>query len=111
MYAVHTQLLENYNLEAEVEAQCFWKFKGGTTFIVLTERMQDAVALVQRHLIVEAQKNGFDYFRQFPVSWEKYNEWVNKLNLESEDYRKFELNKAVRLNMDGTIADVKVKAH
>ena len=68
-FVVMTQGLENYGAHAESGAFAdnnhYWKFKGGTTYIVSdVEREQDAVAFV----MAAFSENGIGW-KEFPCHW------------------------------------------
>ena len=70
-YKVHTQTLENYGAHSESgkfeEGKAYWKFKGGTTYIVTgVDRLQDAVAFIASI----ATTNNI-YYKEFVSSFEE----------------------------------------
>ena len=94
MFIVTTQVLENYGAHTEsgkfADGQNYWKFKGGTDYIVSgLERIADAAAFV----MAKAGENSLGY-KEFPIEMQTYDEWVAKLP-EDEEYREF-LTKTAR---------------
>lgn len=95
-YAVHTQILENYNYSSDNPAEGRWKFKGGTTYIVESDNIRNAVALVCR--FVCDPESG--YWLEFPKTWETYEDWATHLNSLDDEYMEFLLETAVHLKVD-----------
>ena len=78
-FVVITQGLENYGAHAESGAFAdnnhYWKFKGGTTYIVSdVEREQDAVAFV----MAAFSENGIGW-KEFPTTVVDLEEWKSDL--------------------------------
>ena len=97
-FVVMTQGLENYGAHAESGAFAdnnhYWKFKGGTTYIVSdVEREQDAVAFV----MAAFSDNGLGW-KEFPVEWETEADWLEKLEEDDADYRQFKMECAYKVS-------------
>jgi hypothetical protein len=97
-FVVHTQTLENYGAHSEsgkyADGQAYWKFKSGETYVVEgLERMQDAVAFVAAISL----DNGIG-FKEFPCHYTTYDEWMAELADDSEDYREYQIGRAITVN-------------
>ena len=97
-FVVMTQGLENYGAHAESGAFAdnnhYWKFKGGTTYIVSdVEREQDAVAFV----MAAFSENGIGW-KEFPTHWESENEWLMGMADDDQDYQDFKQEHALRVS-------------
>ena len=97
-FVVHTQFLENYGAHAEsgrfADGQAYWKFKGGDTYVVDgLERMQDAVAFVA----AISMENGIGA-KEFPTHYTTYDEWLEEMADDSEDYREFQMESAIHVD-------------
>jgi len=97
-FVVHTQFLENYGAHAEsgkfADGMAYWKFKGGDTYVVSgLDRMQDAVAFVAAISI----DNGIGG-KEFPKHWTTYDEWMEELADDSEDYREYQIKSAIEVD-------------
>ena len=96
-FVITTQFLENYGAHAESgkfrDGMAYWKMKGGTDYIVSgLDRIQDAVAFVA----AKCMYNGIGA-KEFPVEWKTYEQWFLELPTD-EEYRKFLVEQAVRVN-------------
>ena len=97
-FVIHTQTLENYGAHCDdgkfSSSNHYWKFKGGDTYVVDgVERMQDAAAFVAAISIV----NGIGW-KEFPCRFTTYNEWMTELADDSEDYRKYQIERAIHVD-------------
>ena len=97
-FVISTQTLENYGSHTEdgrfASGNAYWKFKGGTDYVVEgLERIQDAAAYVAALCI----ENSIDY-KEFPVEMQTYAEWEDKMSELSKDYRDFILETAKFVN-------------
>ena len=97
-FVVHTQFLENYGAHAEsgrfADGQAYWKFKGGDTYVVDgLDRMQDAVAFVA----AISMENGIGA-KEFPTHYTTYDEWLEEMADDSEDYREFQMESAIHVD-------------
>ena len=97
-FAIHTQTLENYGAHAESgkysDGNAYWKFKFGETYVVEgLERIQDAVAFVAAISL----DNGIG-FKEFPCHYTTYEEWMAELADDSEDYREYQIGRAITVN-------------
>jgi hypothetical protein len=95
---VHTQGIENYGAHAESgkfdDNQHYWKFKGGTTYVVSdVDREQDAVAFV----MAAFSENGIGW-KEFPTHWESENEWLMGMADDDQDYQDFKQEHALRVS-------------
>ena len=93
-FVISTQTIENYGAHCEdgkfANGNAYWKFKGGTDYIVSgLDRIADAAAFV----MAKAGENSLGY-KEFPIEMQTYDEWVAKLP-EDEEYREF-LTKTAR---------------
>ena len=93
-FVISTQTIENYGAHAGdgkfSSGNAYWKFKGGTDYIVSgLDRIADAAAFV----MAKAGENSLGY-KEFPIEMQTYDEWVAKLP-EDEEYREF-LTKTAR---------------
>ncbi len=84
MYVISTQQLENYGAHAEdgkfSSGNHYWKFKGGTDYIVQgLDRLQDAVAYVA----ALCMENNLGY-KEFPTEFRTYDEWEASLPTDPE---------------------------
>ena len=80
MIVVHTQFLENYGAHANSgkfsEGENYWKFKGGTTYVVDDlDREADAVAFV-----MAAFGENHVGCKEYPTRAESYSEWFASVN-------------------------------
>lgn len=96
-FVISTQTLENYGAHNDVgsfaKGEHYWKFKGGDDFIVEGfDRVQDAVAY-----ILEKKCGSDNWYKEFPIKWRMYHEWLEELDELSEDYRQFLLEKATKV--------------
>jgi len=97
-FVIQTQSLENYGAHSEdgkfVNGNAYWKMKGGSDYIVsgLT-RIQDAVAFVSATL----QGSNDVYYKELPVSWTSYDEWLESLS-DDEEYREYQLGVAIEVS-------------
>ena len=97
-FVIQTQMLENYGAHSEdgefASGNAYWKMKGGSSFIVSGfNRVQDAVAFVSERL----HSDNDVYYKEFPISWTTYNEWIDSLS-DDEEYREFQLALAIEVN-------------
>ena len=97
-FVVHTQFLENYGAHAEsgrfADGQAYWKFKGGDTYVVDgLDRMQDAVAFVA----AISMDNSIGA-KEFPTHYTTYDEWLEEMADDSEDYREFQMESAIHVD-------------
>ena len=97
-FVVHTQTLENYGAHAEdgkfASGNAYWKFKGGDTYVVAgLDRIQDAVAFVGAIAI----DNGIGW-KEFPAHYTTYDEWLAELADDSEDYREYQMERAIKVD-------------
>lgn len=93
-FVVITQGLENYGAHAESGAFAdnnhYWKFKGGTTYIVSdVEREQDAVAFV----MAAFSENGIGW-KEFPCHWETESDWLEGMADDEQDYQDYKQESA-----------------
>ncbi len=84
MYVISTQQLENYGAHEEdgkfSSGNHYWKFKGGTDYIVQgLDRLQDAVAYVA----ALCMENNLGY-KEFPTEFRTYDEWEASLPTDPE---------------------------
>jgi hypothetical protein len=96
LFVISTQTLENYGAHSEdgkfASGNAYWKFKGGTDYIVDgLDREQDAVAFVAALCI----ENNLGY-KEFPVEWKTYEEWRN--DLPEGEYGEFLYGNAKHVN-------------
>ena len=97
-FVVHTQTLENYGAHAESgrfsDNMAYWKFKFGSTYVVEgLDRIQDAVAFVAA---ISTENN--ISFKEFPCHYTTYDEWMAELADDSEDYREYQIGRAITVN-------------
>ena len=95
-FVVECQALENYEYNSNLESDAFWKFKGGSDYLVEAEREQDAVALVYRH-VADADSMGW---REFPIRWSTYGEWLDRIDDHCPDHCAFMVSHLVELKLD-----------
>jgi|TARA_B100000035_G_scaffold99306_1_gene84288 hypothetical protein len=98
MFVVKTQILENYGAHCEdgkfASGNAYWKFKGGNDYVVTgLDRIQDAVAYVAAICI----DNSLGW-KEFPIEYKTYDEWVDELDTLDNDYREFILEQALHVN-------------
>ena len=88
-FVISTQYLENYNCDNPGEGEDYFKFKGGSDYIVSGfDRVQDAVVFVlDNHCYNNVG------CKEFPSVWGTYEEWAAKLP-EDPEYRAFILETA-----------------
>lgn len=99
LYVVHTQGLENYNLEASTRAENYWKYKFGGSYVVNTDREPNAIATVLLHLSKKGTQHSREYWIEYPSKVETYQEWFNQ-DFVDEEHREFELSRAVLLDIE-----------
>tara|TARA_R110000803_G_scaffold126384_3_gene193870 strand:- start:2365 stop:2718 length:354 start_codon:yes stop_codon:yes gene_type:complete len=92
---VHTQGIENYGAHCEdgkfSSGNAYWKFKGGTTYIVQdVDREQDAVAFV----MAAFSENDIGW-KEFPTHWESEQEWLMGMADDDQDYQDFKQEHAL----------------
>ena len=97
-YVISTQTIENYGAHAEdgkfSSGNAYWKFKGGTDYIVSgLDRIADAAAFV----MAKAGENSLGY-KEFPIEMQTYEEWEAKLSDLSTDYQEFLMESAKHVN-------------
>ena len=97
-FVVMTQGLENYGAHAESGAFAdnnhYWKFKGGTTYIVSdVELEQDAVAFV----MAAFSENGIGW-KEFPCHWETEADWLAGMADDDQDYQDFQKETAYKVS-------------
>lgn len=99
-FVISTQVLENYGthtptaLTGSFESkEYYWRFEGGEDYVVEGfDRIQDAVAYVAaKHCISD------NYWKEFPVKWRTYTEWLDELNQLSLDYKKSLMEEATNV--------------
>ena len=79
MIVINTQILENYGSHSDSgkfsEDNHYWKFKGGTTYVVDDlDRESDAVAFV----MAAFSENNLGY-KEYPSKTQSYSEWMDTL--------------------------------
>ena len=97
-FVVMTQGLENYGAHAESGAFAdnnhYWKFKGGSTYIVSdVEREQDAVAFV----MAAFSENGIGW-KEFPCHWSTESDWLEDMADDEQDYQDFQQETAYKVS-------------
>ena len=94
---IQTQYKENYGYhdwDGKGECPQYWKFKGGDTYVVDgLDRIQDAVAFVGAIAI----DNGIGW-KEFPAHYTTYDEWLAELADDSEDYREYQMERAIKVD-------------
>jgi hypothetical protein len=101
MFIVHTQTLENYGAHSEsgkfADGQMYWKFKGGSTYLVEDlDRPQDAYAFVAA-LVMENNL----YYKEFPSDVVTVQEWAETLPDdagEPQSSREYYLSQVIRVS-------------
>ena len=83
-FVIKTQTLENYGAHSEsgryADGNAYWKFKGGTTYIVSDcERVQDAAAFV----MAAFGENGVGW-KEYPAEYLDIHEWIEELEADDE---------------------------
>ena len=97
IYVVHTQYYEDYNMEASSWDEGYYKFKGGTTYLLFGfNKTATAVAFVHKELC---------YPTEFPSAWEEYTyddaSLIYTKYLEedrSDDVKKIDLHHWIEVN-------------
>jgi len=94
-FVISTQYIENDNCNNPGEGEDYFKFKGGSDYIVSGfDRVQDAVVFV---LDIHCCNNlGC---KEFPSVWGTYEEWAAKLPKDPE-YRAFVLETARKVSKE-----------
>lgn len=98
MFAVHTQVLENYGAHCEdglyASGNAYWKFKGGSTYIVDdVDSMQNATAFV----MAAFSENGIGY-KEYPADVQTVEEWLADMADDDEDYQAFKKETALMVS-------------
>ena len=101
MFAVHTQVLENYGAHCEdglyASGNAYWKFKGGSTYIVDdVDSMQNATAFV----MAAFSENGIGY-KEYPAVVQTVTEWANELPDDAgeiQSCRDYYLSQVIRVS-------------
>lgn len=98
MFAVHTQVLENYGAHCEdglyASGNAYWKFKGGSTYIVDdVDSMQNATAFV----MAAFSENGIGY-KEYPADVQTVDEWLADMADDDEDYQAFKKETALMVS-------------
>jgi len=88
-FVISTQYLENYNCDNPGEGDDYFKFKGGSDYVVSGfDRIQDATVFV-----LDTKCFNNDMCKEFPASWHTYDEWLANLP-EDPEYREFLIDSA-----------------
>ena len=98
MFAVHTQVLENYGAHCEdglyASGNAYWIFKGGSTYIVSdVDSMQNATAFV----MAAFSENGIGY-KEYPADVQTVEEWLADMADDDEDYQAFKKETALMVS-------------
>lgn len=97
-YVIKTQTLENYGAHCEngayADGNAYWKFKGGSTYIVSDcERVQDAAAFV----MAAFGENTLGW-KEYPAEYMDIFEWLESVESEDDDYEAFLKETAIRVS-------------
>lgn len=107
---ISTQSMENYGAHEGDGDQHYWKFKGGSDYIISYDpaqyRMQDCVALLQLRL-AKAQTNM--YYMEFVKHWEEVPEgFKSELAISFAEYGDGDPD--IRRTFEQLLAELPVKA-